>query len=160
VTTPEPKKHIIFVCWGNICRSPMAERVAQKMADARGLTEFVFTSAATSRDEIGHAIDMRAQRALRALGYRADGHRAHQITADEVEDAYLVVGMEQLHLDIMKRKIAPDADNLVLLTDYDPSAVRGSGIEDPWWGSEDGFPIALRKIERGVSGLLDFIDEP
>jgi len=155
VSTPEPKKHIIFVCWGNICRSPMAERVAQKMADDRGLTEFVFSSAATSRDEIGHAIDPRAQRALRAKGYKTDGHRAHQITADEIGDAYLVVGMEQLHLDIMKRNFAPDTDNLVLITDYDARAVRGSGIEDPWWGGEDGFPVALRKIERGVSGLLD-----
>ena len=131
----------------------MAERVAQRMAAQRGLTGLRFTSAATSREEIGHAIDPRAQRTLLAAGYRADGHRAHQITESEIMDADLVVGMEQLHLDIMRR-IAPDADNMVLITDYDAKAEPGSGIDDPWYGREDGFARTLAQIERAVAGLL------
>jgi len=147
------EKKIIFVCWGNICRSPMAERVAQRMADDRSLTGLRFTSAATSSEEVGHAMDPRAQRTLQAAGYRADGHRAHRITQAEIMDADLVVGMEELHLDMMRR-IAPNADNLVLITDYDPTAAPGRGIDDPWYGREDGFAHTLKSIERAVAGLL------
>jgi len=132
----------------------MAERVAQSMAVTRGLTDVAFSSAGTSRDEIGNGIDPRAQRVLRQAGYWADGHHARQITADDIEHADLVVGMEPLHLDLMRR-MAPDADNLVLMTDYDPEAEPGSGIDDPWWGPADKFGGTLAQIERAVSGLLD-----
>ncbi|MDR0958940.1 MAG: low molecular weight phosphotyrosine protein phosphatase [Propionibacteriaceae bacterium] len=154
--TWEPR-HIIFVCWGNICRSPMAERIAEKMASDRGLDHLVFSSAATSREEIGHPIDPRARRVLTAAGYRADGHAAHQITSTEIHGADLVIGMEQLHLDRMRR-MAPDADNFALMTDFDPTAAPGSGIDDPWYGPESGFQVTLTLLERAVSGLLDDID--
>ena len=144
---------IVFVCWGNICRSPIAERVAQSMAAAKGLTDLEFTSAATSREELGQSMDRRAQQVLREAGYRADGHRVHQITAAEIEDAHLVVGMEQLHLNLMRR-IAPGADNLALITDFDPEAVPGSGIDDPWYGPASGFVVTLHQVERAVAGLL------
>jgi len=147
-------KQIVFVCWGNICRSPMAERVAQGMASAKGLTELRFSSAGTSREELGNGMDPRAQRVLRNAGYWTDGHRAHQITAAEIEDADLVVGMEQLHIDIMHR-MAPHADNFALMTDFDPLATPGSGIDDPWYGPADRFKVTLGEIERAVAGLLE-----
>jgi len=123
------------------------------MAAAKGLTDLEFSSAATSREELGQPIDRRAQQVLRDAGYRADGHRAHQITAAEIEDADLVVGMERLHLNLMRR-IAPGADNLALITDYDPEAISGSGIDDPWYGPASGFVATLHQIERAVAGLL------
>jgi len=131
----------------------MAERVAQSMAAARGLTGIIFSSAATSREEIGNGMDRRAQLALQQAGYRADGHRARQITVDDIEHADLVIGMEPLHLDIMRRMV-PDADNLALMTDFDPEAIPGSGIDDPWWGPADKFGDTLEQIERAVAGLL------
>ena len=106
-----PAGQVVFVCWGNICRSPMAERVAERYAADAGLTDVVFTSAATSREEIGAPIDPRARRVLAEHGYRADDHAAHQITPDEIEDADLVIAAETIHVDRMLR-MAPDADNL------------------------------------------------
>jgi len=135
----------------------MAERIAQSMAAARGLDEVAFTSAATSREELGNAMDRRAQQVLREAGYRADGHRAHQITAAEIADADLVVGMEKLHLSLMRR-IAPEADNLALITDFDPTAPPGSGIDDPWYGPTGEFVVTLGQVERAVKGLLAAIE--
>jgi protein-tyrosine phosphatase len=145
---------VVFVCWGNICRSPIAERVAERAAADAGLTDVEFTSAATSREEIGAPIDPRAQRVLTEHGYRAGGHSAHQITADEIADADLVVAAEPLHVDRMLR-IAPGADNLSLLSDYDPAAEPGAGLPDPWYGGQEGFEETLAAVEAAMPGVLD-----
>jgi protein-tyrosine phosphatase len=134
----------------------MAERIAEKTAQDAGLTQVRFTSAATSTDEIGQPIDPRAVRVLKQGGYRTSNHRAHQITAQEIHQADLVVAMEMVHLNRMER-IAPEADNIVLLTDFDPDATPGSGIEDPWYGPQSGFEITRTAIERAMPALLDWV---
>jgi protein-tyrosine phosphatase len=151
--TSAPVK-VVFVCWGNICRSPIAERVAERMAADEGLTGVEFASAATSREEIGAPIDPRARRVLAAHGYRDGGHSAHQITPDEIADADLVVAAEPIHADRMLR-MAPDADNLSLLSDYDPDAPEGSGLPDPWYGGPEGFEETLAAVEAAMPGVLD-----
>ncbi|GAA3623128.1 low molecular weight protein-tyrosine-phosphatase [Microlunatus ginsengisoli] len=150
---------VVFVCWGNICRSPMAERVAEKLAADRGLTEVEFSSAATSTEELGQPMDSRAEAVLRSHGYRVGRHRAHQITRDEIERADLVLAMEDIHVRRML-SIDPGADNIALLTDYDPGAEPGSGIDDPWYGPSAGFERTLASIEAAMPGLLDAIAEP
>jgi protein-tyrosine phosphatase len=145
---------VVFVCWGNICRSPMAERVAERYAADAGLTDVTFTSAATSREEIGAPIDPRARRVLAEHGYRAGDHSAHQITPAEIADADLVIAAEPIHVDRMLR-IAPDAGNLSLLSDYDPDAPEGSGLPDPWYGGADGFEDTLAAVEAAMPGVLD-----
>ena len=135
----------------------MAERVAEKLAADRGLEDVVFTSAATSREEIGAPIDDRATAVLRRHGYRVGDHRAHQITRGEITDAELVLAMENIHLDKM-RAIAPGATNLRLLTDFDPDAEPGEGIPDPWYGPAAGFERTLASVEAAVPGLLDHLE--
>lgn len=144
---------IVFVCWGNICRSPMAERVARGHAAHQGLTEVEFTSAGVSSEETGHPIDPRARAVLTRHGYDASAHRAHRITAREIADADLVIGLEPVHLDMM-RQIVPAADNLALLTDFDPDAAPGSGVEDPWYGDASGFDDTLAAVEAAMPGVL------
>lgn len=147
---------VIFVCWGNICRSPMAERVAEKLSSDRGITGLELSSAATSREELGAPMDERATRVLRRHGYRTGGHRAHQVTREEIENADLVLAMEDIHLRKMLA-IDPGATNLRLLTDFDPDAEPGSGIDDPWYGPAAGFERTLASIEAAVPGLLDHL---
>lgn len=148
--------HVIFVCWGNICRSPMAERIAEKMAADTCLDGVTFTSAATSTDELGNPIDPRAVRVLSRGGYRVTNHAAHQITAKEVRAADLVVCMEPIHISKI-RAITPDAQNLVLMTDFDPTAVPESGIDDPWYGPPSGFETTRTELEQAMPGLLDWV---
>jgi len=147
---------VVFVCWGNICRSPIAERVAEKMAADEGLTGVRFTSAATSTEELGAPMDRRAAAVLRDRGYRATGHVAHQIDAAEIESADLVVAMEDIHVRKMLA-MDPGATNLSLLTDYDPAASPGSGVPDPWYGSPAGFYGTLASVEAAMPGVLDAV---
>ncbi len=149
---------VVFVCWGNICRSPMAERVAQSWADRQGVEGVRFTSAGTSSEELGEPIDRRAQRVLAEAGYATSGHHAHQITAAEIRAADLVIAMEDLHLSQVRR-LVPDADNLALLTDFDPDADPGSGVPDPWYGSASGFDGTLASIESAMPGVFDRVRE-
>ncbi|SDT40299.1 protein-tyrosine phosphatase [Friedmanniella luteola] len=148
---------VVFVCWGNICRSPIAERVARRQADEAGLTGVEFTSAATSTEELGSPMDPRAAAVLRDRGYDADGHVAHQVDAAEITGADLVIAMEDLHVDRMRR-IAPDAE-LSLLSDFDPAATPGSGVPDPWYGSAEGFYGTLGTVEAAIPGVLDRVRE-
>ncbi|MFT3859938.1 low molecular weight protein-tyrosine-phosphatase [Micropruina sp.] len=147
-----------FVCWGNICRSPMAERVARGWAEREGLTGVSFISSGVSSEELGEPIDARAQRVLARAGYTTGGHRAHRVTAQEVREADLVIAMEPLHLRHLRR-LAPDADNLALLTDFDPGAEPGSGVPDPWYGSESGFAGTLAAVEAAMPGVLRRVRE-
>ena len=144
---------VVFVCWGNICRSPMAERVAEKLAADEGLDGVEFSSAGTSSEELGEPMDRRARQILGRHGYRADDHVAHQIDRDELAGADLVIAMEQLHIERMRR-LGP-TDGVALLSDFDPDAEPGSGVPDPWYGSGDGFADTLTMIEAAMPGVLD-----
>ncbi len=149
---------VVFVCWGNICRSPIAERVAERQAAEAGLVGVEFSSAATSTEELGRPMDRRAAAVLRDHGYRSDGHRAHQVDAAEIEAADLVIAMEDIHVRRM-RTMAPGASNLSLLTDYDPDAEPGSGVPDPWYGTPAGFEGTLATVEAAMPGVLDRVRE-
>jgi len=154
---PDPVR-VVFVCWGNICRSPMAERVAQRAAEEAGLDGVEFTSAATSSEELGNPMDRRAAKVLRERGYNADEHRAHQIDAAEIAAADLVISMEGIHTTKMLA-MAPVASNISLLTDYDPEAEPGSGVPDPWYGTPAGFYDTLSAVEAAMPGVLDRVRE-
>ena len=147
--TPEVR----FVCWGNICRSPMAEVVARAHAEKAGLDGVTFSSAGVSAEEAGHPIDPRAATALKAAGYAPGPFTAHQITVAEARSAALLIGMEELHL-VKLRALVPHAHNLYLLTDFDRDAVPGTPIEDPWYGDDSDFETALAEIEAAIPEVL------
>jgi protein-tyrosine phosphatase len=149
--------HVIFVCWGNICRSPMAERVAEKLAAEQNLQGVRFSSAATSTEELGEPMDPRADAVLRRHGYRTGDHVAHQIQSDELAGADLVIAMEPLHVQRMRR--AGDVSEVRLLTDFDPDAEPGSGVPDPWYGDPEGFEDTLAAVEAAMPGVLDRVRE-
>jgi len=146
-------KEITFVCWGNICRSPMAEVVAREQAAREGLRGVTFSSAGVSAEEAGNPIDPRAEATLKAAGYHPGPFAAHRITADEVTSAAMLIGMEELHLNKL-RALVPNAHNLYLLSDFNRNAVPGSPIEDPWYGDDTDFETTLEEIEAAVPEVL------
>lgn len=135
----------------------MAERVAKRWLGDAGITGVEVTSAATSREELGAPIDDRARRTLEEAGYDAAGHSAHQITADEIDAADLVVAMEDIHVSRMRSLTGRDNERVVLLTSFDPSAEPGAGVPDPWYGGQEGFTDTLASIEQAMPGLLDWV---
>ncbi len=146
---------MIFVCWGNICRSPMAERVAKQTAPGAGLDADQFTSAGVSAEETGAPIDPRAAQVLHQHGYRVGSHAAHRITSDELATADLVVAMEQHHIDLLRR--LGDVSHVRLLTDFDPDAEPGAEVPDPWYDTPEAFEDTLAAVEAAVPGVLDAV---
>ncbi len=98
-------------------------------------------------------MDPRAAAVLKDAGYPIGPHTAHRATAEEIDDADLVIGMESLHLTKL-RQLAPHADHLYLLTDFDPDAAPGSEIEDPWYGDDSDFVVTLHQIEAAMPELM------
>jgi protein-tyrosine phosphatase len=156
-STDRPMR-VVFVCLGNICRSPMAERVAERAAADAGVTGVEFSSAGTISEEFDDPMDRRAAAVLRERGYRYADHMTRRITEVQIESADLVVAMEDTHLRSVL-ELAPDPSRVSLLTDFDPAAERGSGVPDPWFGSDGGFYDTLSAIEAAMPGLLDRIRE-
>ena len=149
---------VVFVCLGNICRSPIAERVAERAAAEAGITGVEFSSAGTISEEYDDPMDRRAVAILKEHGYRHADHKARRITEIQIESADLIVAMEDVHLRGVL-DLAPDPSRVSLLTEFDPTAVPGSGVPDPFFGSDSGFYDTLTAIEAAMPGLLDRIRE-
>ena len=147
---------ILFICHGNICRSPMAEFVMKDLVKKAGLSpQFYIDSAATSREEIGNPVYPPARRKLAEHGVPCGGHAARQLTGGDYAEYDLLIGMDQANLRNMRRICGGDPEGkLHLLLDF---AERQGDIEDPWY--TDDFDRAYRDILRGCEGLLRNLTE-
>jgi protein-tyrosine phosphatase len=146
---------VLFVCTGNICRSPTAEGVFRAMVDACGLADRIEAdSAGTGAWHRGEPPDERAQRAAAARGIDLSGQRARQVTATDFERFHLIVALDRSHRRHL-RAVAPDGgqDRIRLLMDYAPQAAA-SDVPDPYYGGPGGFDRVLDLIEAGADGLL------
>lgn len=154
---------ICFICSGNICRSPSAEVVFNRLAEARGL-DVVADSAGTGAWHAGDDMDARSRETLVAAGFRPGGHVAKQFTAAMFAERDLVVALDRGHESVL-RHLAGETDDparsrakIVLLRRYDPvSRLHGRDLDvaDPYYGGDRGFTEVLEQIERSCAGLLD-----
>ena len=144
-------KKILFVCHGNICRSPMAEYVMKDLVRKAGLaSQFHIESAATSREEIGNPVYPPARRKLAAHGISCDGHTARQLTNADYENYDLLIGMDSANLRNMHRICGGDPDGkLRLLMDYTD---RPGDVADPWYTGD--FEATWQDVLAGCQGLL------
>ncbi|MBQ8260324.1 MAG: low molecular weight phosphotyrosine protein phosphatase [Clostridia bacterium] len=149
-------KKIMFVCHGNICRSPMAEFIFKRMVAERGLeTEFEIRSSATSTEEIwngiGNPVYPPAKAELAKHGISCDGKRAVQLQKSDYEKYDLFVGMDSANIRNMQRILGGDpVGKIHKLMDY---TTRPGDVADPWYS--DRFDIAYRDIYEGCAGLLE-----
>ncbi|MGO1383630.1 MAG: low molecular weight protein-tyrosine-phosphatase [Arachnia sp.] len=143
---------LVFVCWGNICRSPIGERVALGMAQERGLNLEVSSFGLSDENE-GFGIDARAVAVLEERGYDAQDHSARRITQSDIEAADLVVAVEPYQVDKLRR-MAPGADNVRLLNDFNPDLGPGTPLIDPWYGDDAGFQDTIADVEAAMPSIL------
>ncbi len=149
---------VLFVCTGNICRSPTAEAVLRAKALARGLGDRVFAdSAGTHGYHIGEPPDPRTRDAAAARGYPMIGMKARKVTAADFRAFDLVVAMDRGHYAALRR-LAPAeaAGRLRLFMDYVAGAT-GQDVLDPYYGGPAGFGDVLDVVEAGVDALLEEI---
>lgn len=152
---PHAELHVCFVCTGNICRSPIAEKVLLRELQQAGLAESVrVTSAGTGGWHVGSAADERATALLRANGY-ATAHVARQLDA-ECLAADLLVALDHEHRRVLQSKV-PEPQRVRLLRSFDPSAPAGAEVPDPYYGSDDGFAEVLGMIRAAAPGMVEWI---
>ena len=153
----EKMKKIMFVCHGNICRSPMAEFVMKSLAGKRQAGEELhIESSATSREEIGNAIYPPAARILAMHGIVSDGHSARQFTVADYNEFDYVVVMEEYNRRNLMRLIGCDcAGKVWKLLDFthdEPAPGIGADISDPWYHGD--FGKTYNEILAGCKGLM------
>lgn len=144
-------KKILFVCHGNICRSPMAESIFMHLAAQRGLQNAVHAeSAATSYEEIGNGVYPQAQAELRRHDVPVVPHQARRLTREDYAQFDLIIGMDHMNMSNILRIVGSDPDDkfrmLMQYTDHPRD------VADPW--INDRFDIAYRDILEGCEGLL------
>lgn len=143
---------ILFVCHGNICRSPMAEFVMKDLAEKAGLSDRLeIASAATSTEEIGNPVYPPARRKLAEHGIPCSGKTARQMTREDHARFDLLVGMDAANLRNMRR-ICGDQAKLCRLMDFTSTP---KDVADPWYTRD--FEATWQDVSRGCRGLLDWL---
>ncbi len=147
---------ILFVCHGNICRSPMAEFIMKAMVKKAGLeNEFLIESAATSNEEIGNPVYPPARRKLAQHGIDCSGKTARQLRSGDYSKYDLLIGMDRANLRNMNRVCGGDPkDKIYLLMDF---TQRPGEVADPWYTGN--FEATWRDVEEGCQRLLKKLTE-
>lgn len=145
---------ILFICHGNICRSPMAEYVMKDLVSKRGLSDcFEIASAATSTEEIGNDVHRGTRQILAEHGVPCGHRKAVRVTPDDYSYYDFLILMDQNNFRNLKRIIPEDPDQKVhFLLDF--AQVHGD-IADPWYTGN--FEVTYQDILRGCEGLLGYL---
>ncbi|CDO06526.1 low molecular weight phosphotyrosine protein phosphatase [Mycolicibacterium cosmeticum] len=150
--------HVTFICSGNICRSPMAEKMFAHQIGERGLADVVrVTSAGTGGWHAGEPADHRTNQVLRQHGYPTS-HRATQIDEQHLA-ADMVIAMGRNHARMLKDMGVP-AERLRMMRSFDPrSAAYALDVEDPYYGSLHDFQDVFDVIDASLVGLHEWVDK-
>lgn len=145
---------ILFVCHGNICRSPMAEFVMRDMVTKRGLGgQFYIASSATSREEIGNPVHPGTRKKLKELGISTAGKYAVQLKKKDYQEYDYLIGMDEWNIRNILRIVGSDPQGKVhKLLEF---AGSGRDIADPWYTGN--FELTYEDIREGCEGLLSHI---
>jgi protein-tyrosine phosphatase len=147
---------LLFVCMGNICRSPTAEGVMRALLREQGLEDVVaIDSAGTGDWHVGSPPDARATAAARARGVTLAG-AARVVTAADFDDFDLILAADRHNLAEL-RALAPRAarERIHLLREFDPASDGDVDVPDPYYGGPDGFEHVLDLVAAACRGLLD-----
>ena len=148
---------VLFVCMGNICRSPTAEGVFRKFVEDSGLSESIhIESAGTHAYHTGEPPDRRAQAAANSRGYELDAIRARRVAEKDYEEFDYIIAMDEGNLMILRERATPEStSNLHLFLEF--SDGRENEVPDPYYGGAAGFERVLDLVEEASLGLLRHI---
>jgi protein-tyrosine phosphatase len=148
---------VLFVCMGNICRSPTAEGVFRKFVEDAGLADTIhIESAGTHAYHTGEPPDGRAQAAANSRGYELNAIRARRVAEKDYEEFDYIIAMDEANLTLLRERATPEsASNLHLFLEF--SDGRENEVPDPYYGGAAGFERVLDLVEEASRGLLRHI---
>ncbi len=155
---PGAPVRLLFVCLGNICRSPTAEGTMRALVREAGLEQAIeLDSAGTGGWHVGSAPDERATAAAAGRGVALEG-AARRVRAEDFDDFDLILAMDRANL-VELRRLAPDGsgrEKVRLLREFDPASAADGDLDvpDPYYGEGDGFELVLDHVQAACAGLL------
>ena len=152
------KTSVLFVCMGNICRSPTAEAVFRQKIAAAGLSDRILIDSAGTHDyHIGHSPDERAVRAARSRGYDMSGIRARQVERGDFLKFDYILAMDRQNLDILQRIAGPELQAKARLFMEFSRDFTEKEVPDPYYGGAQSFERVLDRVESASLGLIEEI---
>lgn len=150
--------HILFVCMGNICRSPMAEGVTRRLLKNKGMEQIVHIDSAGTHDyHLGEPPDARAQRAALRRGINLSGLRARKVEAADFERFDMLLAMDRDNLSQLQGACPrPHLPKLDLFMRYS-TRFEGEDVPDPYFGGDQGFELVLDMVEDAATGLIEVL---
>ena len=158
-------RRILFVCSGNICRSPLAEAVLRHKLAQRGLEErFALDSAGTVSDHLGQQSDPRMRRTAAAHGVTVD-HRAQRVVVADFDAFDLIIGMDDWHISTLESMKDGRDVEVRKMREFDPEVTEDADawtapdVPDPWYGGMRGFEEVFEMIDRSCEVLVRQLEE-
>ncbi|MFC3338500.1 low molecular weight protein-tyrosine-phosphatase [Paracandidimonas soli] len=149
---------VLFVCMGNICRSPSAEGVFRRLVEEAGLSDAIGVDSAGTHDyHVGEAPDARAQAAARKRGYEVSHCIARQVKAEDFRDFDLILAMDWENLSALQQRCPKIYHHKLMLLMRFANEFEEATIPDPYYGGVDGFSKVLDYIEDACQGVLELV---
>ena len=152
---------VLFVCTGNICRSPTAEAIFRKLVAEAGMSGSIFADSAGTHDyHVGEPPDPRARDAAAERGYDLTELRARKVEREDLQRFDLIVAMDRGHFTLLSRMAQPSAAHKLKLMMSYASAFKEKDVPDPYYGGRRDFERALDMLEDAARGLLESLGRP
>jgi len=153
------KTSVLFVCMGNICRSPTADAVFRHVVSKAGLGHEIFVdSAGTHAYHVGDPPDRRTQCSALRRGYQMHDLRARKVVVNDFSDFDYILAMDNENLALLQQRCPNQySSKLELLMNYSKGIYSNQEVADPYFGGEQGFELVLDMIEEASQGLLEHI---
>lgn len=153
MTNNMAKIRVMFVCHGNICRSPMAEFLLKDRVKKAGMEQaFEIASSATSTEELGNPVHYKTAEILSSLGISTKGKRAEVLRPSDRDKYDYFIGMDRFNVQNMRRILGGGCDKIFRLSDF--CGLRRD-VADPWYTGD--FKTTYDDITQGLDGFLDFV---
>ncbi len=147
---------VLFVCLGNICRSPLAEAIFKKKLETEGLSNKIHTdSAGTANYHVGENPDPRTIEIAEKHGVPVN-HKGQQFKKHHQNEFDYLVAMDHSNYRNMTIELGSDPEKLLLMRDFDPAG-KGQDVPDPWYGGMNGFEEVYQILDRSLDEFLSFI---